>query len=269
MTGSVECVVVGAGVVGLAIARALVHDPLMLQYMIDLMGAAGLIQIMGETHRSGAEVAKAWYVAYRVSGASELLAGLHDLDHQVIDTGPYRYVRHPGYVAALLLTLFGVLGTSLVAFTHEQTRERIQANERQALLRSLQALVPASEVDNDMAGDSLLVHAPELLGSPETRGYRGRKGGEPVAIAGASANGMSNTFPKVSPDGKWMVYISFPSDINPNDHPFCKRVELKLMPVAGGPARVIAYLYGGQGTINVPSLSPDSSWLPSAENAKQ
>jgi electron transport complex protein RnfG len=101
--------------------------------------------------------------------------------------------RHPILIAALLLTLFGVLGTSLVAFTHEQTRERIQANERQALLRSLQALVPASEVDNDMAGDSLLVHAPELLGSPETRVYRGRKGGEPVATVFTSVapNGYS------------------------------------------------------------------------------
>ncbi|MCL7972798.1 MAG: NAD-glutamate dehydrogenase [marine benthic group bacterium] len=51
--------------------------------LVDTMGAAGLIQIMGETHRNGAEVAKAWYVAYRVSAASELFAGLHGLDHEV------------------------------------------------------------------------------------------------------------------------------------------------------------------------------------------
>jgi Na+-translocating ferredoxin:NAD+ oxidoreductase subunit G len=101
--------------------------------------------------------------------------------------------RHPILIAALLLALFGVLGTSLVAFTHEQTRERILANERQALLRSLQALVPAAEVDNDMADDSILVHAPELLGSPETRVYRGRKDGEPVAAVFTSVapNGYS------------------------------------------------------------------------------
>lgn len=89
--------------------------------------------------------------------------------------------KHPILIAALLLTLFGVLGTSLVAFTHEQTRERIERNERQALLDSLQALVPAAEVDNDMAADSILVSDPDLLGSPETRVYRGRKGDEPVA----------------------------------------------------------------------------------------
>ncbi len=89
--------------------------------------------------------------------------------------------RYPTLIAALLLTLFGVLGTSLVAVTHEQTKERILANERQALLRSLQALVPAAQVDNNMTDDSILVHDPELLGSPETRVYRGRKDGEPVA----------------------------------------------------------------------------------------
>ena len=36
--------------------------------------------------------------------------------------------------------------------------------------------------------------------------FAGGTGGEPVAIAGASGNGMSNTFPKVSPDGKWLVW---------------------------------------------------------------
>ena len=43
-----------------------------------------------------------------------------------------------------------------------------------------------------------------------------------------------------------------------DDHPFYKQVYLRLMPIEGGEPRVIAYLYGGQGTINVPSWSPDS-----------
>ena len=42
------------------------------------------------------------------------------------------------------------------------------------------------------------------------------------------------------------------------DHPSYKRVMLRLMPANGGAPKVIAYLYGGQGTINVPSWSPDS-----------
>lgn len=74
-------------------------------------------------------------------------------------------------------------------------------------------------------------------------------------------------FPHLSPDGKWIAYISFPDDMDPNDHPFCKQVVLKLMPAAGGPAKVIAYLYGGQGTINVPSWSPDSKHISFVSNS--
>lgn len=89
---------------------------------------------------------------------------------------------HPVLVAALLLALFGVAGSSLVAFTHEQTRERIAQNERLALLRSLQVLVPPDSVDNDMVTDVIRVHHPELLGGTETTVYRGRKDGQPVAL---------------------------------------------------------------------------------------
>ena len=68
----------------------------------------------------------------------------------------------------------------------------------------------------------------------------------------------NNWFPHVSPDGKWIVFLSFMQDVAPSDHPFYKQVYLRLMPVAGGSPRVVGYLYGGQGTINVPSWSPDS-----------
>ncbi|HZL43199.1 MAG TPA: biopolymer transporter TolR [Verrucomicrobiae bacterium] len=68
----------------------------------------------------------------------------------------------------------------------------------------------------------------------------------------------NNWFPHVSPDGKWIVYLSFPKEVAPEDHPYYKHVYLRLMPFAGGPSRVIAYVYGGQGTINVRSWSPDS-----------
>jgi TolB protein len=71
----------------------------------------------------------------------------------------------------------------------------------------------------------------------------------------------NNWFPHISPDGKWIVYISFPNDIQPNDHPAYKRVSLKIMPASGGSPKVIAYLYGGQGTINVPSWSPDNKHI--------
>lgn len=77
----------------------------------------------------------------------------------------------------------------------------------------------------------------------------------------------NNWFPHISPDGKWIVYISFPPEIPVNDHPSYKRVTLKLMPAAGGAPRVIAYLYGGQGTINVPSWSPDSRQIAFVSNS--
>ncbi|MEP7145198.1 MAG: hypothetical protein ABI707_20095 [Ferruginibacter sp.] len=78
-----------------------------------------------------------------------------------------------------------------------------------------------------------------------------------------------NWFPHISPDGKWMVYISFPNDIEPNGHPSYKKVTLNLMPVAGGAPRVIAYLYGGQGTINVNSWSPDSKHIAFVSNSEK
>ena len=68
---------------------------------------------------------------------------------------------------------------------------------------------------------------------------------------------FNNWFPHPSPDGKWVVFLSFGQDVRPADHPFYKHVYIRLMPAGGGPARVVAYVYGGQGTINVPSWSPD------------
>jgi len=74
-------------------------------------------------------------------------------------------------------------------------------------------------------------------------------------------------FPHISPDGKWIAFISFEPDITLNTHPSYKRVMLRLMPVGGGAPRVIAYLYGGQGTINVNSWSPDSRHLAFVSNS--
>ena len=77
----------------------------------------------------------------------------------------------------------------------------------------------------------------------------------------------NNWFPHISPDGKRIVLLSFPPEIKPDDHPFYKHVYIRLMPVEGGTPRVIAYLYGGQGTINVPSWSPDSKRIAFVSNS--
>jgi hypothetical protein len=77
----------------------------------------------------------------------------------------------------------------------------------------------------------------------------------------------NNWFPHISPDGKSIAFISFPPDIDPADHPYYKHVYLRLMPADGGTPKVIAYVYGGQGTMNVPSWSPDSRKLAFVSNS--
>jgi len=67
---------------------------------------------------------------------------------------------------------------------------------------------------------------------------------------------FNNWFAHPSPDGRWLVFLSYEKDVK--DHPANKDVRLRLMPVAGGPIQELGTLFGGQGTINVPSWSPDS-----------
>jgi TolB protein len=69
---------------------------------------------------------------------------------------------------------------------------------------------------------------------------------------------FNNWFPHVSPDGKRVLFLSFMKDVPAEQHPYYKQIYLRMMPLAGGEPRVVAYLYGGQGTINVPSWSPDN-----------
>ena len=78
---------------------------------------------------------------------------------------------------------------------------------------------------------------------------------------------LNNWFPHISPDGKWIVFITFGNDVDPSDHPFYKHVYLQIMPISGGKPKVIAYLYGGQGTMNVPSWAPDSRKIAFVSNS--
>ena len=99
--------------------------------------------------------------------------------------------RHPVVIAAVLLGMFAVIGTTLVSFTYESTKERIADNERQALLKKLYLLIPANHIDNDIVNDYILVSSPDLLGATQTIVYRGRKLNQPVAAV----------FNIVAPDG--------------------------------------------------------------------
>jgi TolB protein len=70
---------------------------------------------------------------------------------------------------------------------------------------------------------------------------------------------LNNWFPHISPDGKWMVILSY--DKNVTGHPENKDVTLRLMSLSDRKINVLAKLFGGQGTINVPSWSADSRRL--------
>jgi hypothetical protein len=74
--------------------------------------------------------------------------------------------------------------------------------------------------------------------------------------APVTSDEFNNWFAHPSPDGKWIVFLSYEKDVM--GHPANKPVRLRLMSIGGGPVQELARLFGGQGTMNVPSWSPDS-----------
>ncbi|HEY2842456.1 MAG TPA: hypothetical protein VGJ09_02355 [Bryobacteraceae bacterium] len=69
----------------------------------------------------------------------------------------------------------------------------------------------------------------------------------------------NNWFPHISPDGLRMVFLTYDKDVA--GHPENKDVMLRMMTLENRSISVLAKLFGGQGTINVPSWSPDSKRL--------
>ncbi len=89
-------------------------------------------------------------------------------------------------------------------------------------------------------------------------------GSHPEALTDDEYN---NWFPHISPDGKQVIFVTYlVGEVDPSDHPAAKRVYLRMMPLDGGTPKVVAYLYGGQGTLNVPSWSPDGKKLAFVSN---
>ena len=83
--------------------------------------------------------------------------------------------------SAVILGLFGVLGSALVALTWSATEERIAWNQQQAFLRNVHQLLSHEEMDNNLLKDVITVQDPELSDKPITV-YRVRKQQQPVAL---------------------------------------------------------------------------------------
>jgi tetratricopeptide (TPR) repeat protein len=114
--------------------------------------------------------------------------------------------------------------------------------------------VPLAKFSND---PSELQIAYDLYRIP----FRNGEGGVPEPIAGASRNGMSNTFPKVSPDGRWIVFVQ------------CRNGELMrpdgqlyIVPAAGGPARRMRANTARMNSWH--SFSPNGRWLVFSSKAR-
>jgi len=91
--------------------------------------------------------------------------------------------------------------------------------------------------------------------------FNNGRGGQATPIAGASQNGMSNTFPKLSPDGRWLVYVQARNGqlMRPDS-------RLYIVPATGGQARRM--------NCNTPrmnswhSFSPNGRWLVFSSKAR-
>jgi electron transport complex protein RnfG len=99
-------------------------------------------------------------------------------------------------ITATILLMFAIIGTALVSYTFDNTRERIAANERATLLRQLHRLITPDQHDNILLDDAIAVHNESLLGTGEpVMVYRALKNGEPVAlvIAAIAPDGYSGS----------------------------------------------------------------------------
>ena len=109
-----------------------------------------------------------------------------------------------------LLAIFAVIGTGLVAFTYDQTKDRIAEAERQALLKSLYSVIPQWAHNNELINDQILITSPQYLGSKDPLPvFRARLDGQPIAAI----------ITAVAPDGyngdiKILIGISYAGEIH-------------------------------------------------------
>jgi len=71
-------------------------------------------------------------------------------------------------VSGLILSLFAIIGTALVGITYESTEDKISDNERRALLRKLNQILPTDLYDNDLLNSNFNIEADQRLGQNKT-----------------------------------------------------------------------------------------------------
>lgn len=89
-------------------------------------------------------------------------------------------MRRNGFI----LAAFALVATGLLMFTQYLTADRIAAQQRNDLMRTLHELIPDASYNNDLYADCTQVREPAVLGIPSEQPiYRARFEGRPVALA--------------------------------------------------------------------------------------
>ncbi len=87
-------------------------------------------------------------------------------------------------MSAILLALFSGLGTALVMITFEATKEKIEASEKENLLKNLNNIIPADSYNNNLLDNKLIVPVSTQLGKKgATTIYQAWNNKTPVAVA--------------------------------------------------------------------------------------
>ena len=87
-------------------------------------------------------------------------------------------------ISAGLLGFFGALGTSMVLGIHQVTKEKIDANIKANLLKSLNTIIPAQSYNNDLLQSTIQIPVSSLLGNDNaTTVYQAKRDNKPVAVA--------------------------------------------------------------------------------------
>jgi len=86
-------------------------------------------------------------------------------------------------VTGLLLMLFGIIGSTMVGVTFQSTADIIAYNDRHAMLKTLNQILPATRYDNHLIEDTIILEADGKLGHTEpSTVYIARKNSEVTAL---------------------------------------------------------------------------------------